>query len=151
MTLSRITRLALAGLVAACSSPTGTETVLGDVYTLQSIAGVALPAPYAPNPSVPDVMVSSTLALNDDGTGTWQSVIDGDGDPYDQTSEFTWTRTGNRVSITLRCPPTASCIAGPHLVGDLAGDALTVQSSPVIRTPLVFAAAPGAGVATIAR
>lgn len=143
MTAKRIVALAGAcALAVACSSPTGSETALGDVYTLATIAGVPLPAPYAPNAGVPDLMVSSTLALDDDGTGTWQSVIDGAGDPYDQTSEFTWTRAGARVSITLRCPPTAGCIAVPHLVGDLDGGTLTVSTSPVIRTPLVFMASP---------
>jgi hypothetical protein len=91
-------------------------------------------------------MLSSYLHFRGDGTGVWISLIEiGDGSgTFEQTSEFTYTQNGPAITISLRCPDTASCIAGPHLVGDVTANTLLIPTSNVIRTPLVFELAPAA-------
>ena len=125
-------------LVIGCRSET--EPVSGRIYVMQSIAGQALPAPYAPNPDFNGLAVADTLALHEDGTGERRFVHEGDtpGSRIAERSDLTWTQSGPQITITLDCPPMALCIAGPHFVGTVASGKLTITQSLVTRQPLVY-------------
>jgi hypothetical protein len=126
-------------LAAACS--TEPALPLGrDYYALESVAGVALPAPYAPNPSYNGLLVADSIMFREDGTGHRQAVYQEENSTtrFNSSEALNWTRSGNRIEVTFVCPPTASCIAGPHLVGTLDGTTITMTESVVMRHPLVY-------------
>jgi hypothetical protein len=128
----------LLALVPGCSNP---AVPLGrDYYALQSVAGVPLPAPYAPNPDVNGLVVADSLMFRADGSGHRQAVYQQEGstERYTSTDAFNWTREANRISITFVCPPEALCIAGPHLRGTIDETTITIHESVVTRQPLVY-------------
>ena len=132
-------RLALAlALVLGCSKD---QSPLGrDFYALQTVAGVALPAPYATNPSYNGLLVADSLAFRQGGTGLrhWVYQEEGSTQRVALEEDFNWTREGNSIAITFVCPPMALCIAGPHLVGTIDEVTLTITQSVVTRQPLVY-------------
>ena len=115
-------------------------TPIADVYMLRSIADVALPAPYAPNPDYPNRLISGNLILYEDGTGHWEAIVEIEvgGATFDTDTDLVWSRRGNELTITLECNDTASCVAGPHFSGIVGDDRLIVPTSTIMRTPLVF-------------
>ena len=123
----------------SCDNPTAS---IANVYILRSIANVALPAAYAPNPDYPNRLISGALILNEDGTGRFEAIAELElgGATFEFDSELQWSREGNNLTITLACNDIASCVAGPHFTGTLSDDRLTVPASNVMRTPLVFEA-----------
>ena len=134
----RCAMLAAVGTLS-CDNPTAS---IADVYILQSIANVALPAAYAPNPDYPNRLISGALILNEDGTGRFEAIAELElgGATFGFDSELQWSREGNDLTITLACNDIASCVAGPHFSGTLSHERLTVPASNVMRTPLVFEA-----------
>ena len=126
-------------VAAGCSSDT--LGPLGrDFYALQSVAGVSLPAPYAPNPDYNGLLVADSIAFREDGTGLRHAVYQEENSTnrYDSNDDFNWTRSGNTIAITMVCPPMALCIAGPHFIGTLDDGTLTITDSKVTRQPLVY-------------
>ena len=137
MRTSRRVGLFIGLAIISCDSPT--EVVLGPTYVMRSIANDPLPAPWAPNDAVSGRILGSSMMISDDGKGLWFATYEGEGgQTYHQDSGFAYTRDGNDIAITLTCPPNASCIAGPHLVGRILEDGLRITTSNVIRTPVVF-------------
>jgi hypothetical protein len=122
----------------SCSSPL--EPLGRDFYALQSVAGVPLPAPYAPNPSYNGLLIADSIMFRQDGTGARHAVYQEENSTqrYESDESFNWTRDGNRIAITFVCPPTASCIAGPHLRGTVDETSITITESTVMRQPLVY-------------
>jgi hypothetical protein len=134
-------RLALALILAAVLGCSKDQSPLGrDFYALQSIAGVVLPAPYAPNASYNGLLVADSIAFHEDGTGYrhWVYREENSTDDVSLEDGFNWTRDGNSIAITFLCPPAASCIAGPHFVGTIDEVSLTITDSKVTRQPLVY-------------
>ncbi|HEX9565361.1 MAG TPA: hypothetical protein VF981_15375 [Gemmatimonadaceae bacterium] len=144
MSAASLLRSAASSLVAlsllACDSPTGNPQLPSDNYALRSIANVAVPAPWTPNPAIETRMLSASLRLWPDGTGTWHAVIESEPmiATYQQDSDFTYVRTGAGIEVSLGCPDNASCIAGPHLIGDVTASGIIFTTSLITRAPLVF-------------
>jgi hypothetical protein len=111
-----------------------------DYYALQSVAGVSLPAPYAPNTEYNGLLVADSIAFRADGTGLrhWVYQDEGSTDRHELYQDFNWTRDGNDVAITFVCPDLALCIAGPHLVGTIDEVSVVITDSKVTRQPLVY-------------
>ena len=131
---------ALGGLLlCACENSTAVPAG-GSRYALRSIAGNALPAAYALNPAVTSRVFADTLVLREDGTGEWKAVIENSfgGSTFTGSAELTYTQRDATISISFVCPDLASCIAPPHLVGEVTSDGLDIQMSRVSRAPLVY-------------
>jgi len=132
-------RLALAlAVILGCKndlSPLGR-----DYYALQSVAGVSLPAPYAPNSEYNGLLVADSIAFRADGTGLRHSVYQDENSTvrHAEDIDFSWTRSGNDLAITFVCPGFASCIAGPHLVGTIDDVSIVITDSKVTRQPLIY-------------
>ena len=135
--------LAPVSLVLGCSNATAPLPVVGD-YSLTSIAGVALPAPFADNPWR---MISATITLRDDGTGTWRAVVEVDpnGTTNTWSQEITYVRVGTRLELTFRCfdirrvaGDDAPCVSGPHFVGKASPGRIVFTTSNIMRVPQVF-------------
>lgn len=136
----------------------------GQVFVLQSIAGVALPAPEAMNNACGSLVVADTLVLHDDGTGlrrTVQSVPSYDGPVNPDTCEpaasapreritvdndFEYALNGTAIEVNYPCDDVsivpADCIPGPHHSGTLSAQGLTFDVSNTGRAPLVYVARP---------
>ena len=151
--MTRRTPLATAAALAAVSAtlaagcggrgPFGAEEVTGTRYVLTSIAGRALPAPYAQNLALDDRVQAGTLTLGADGRGEWTlriaeaatGRVRDSREPFD----YAWQGGGGRFAASFRCPDTASCIAPPHLFGRVAeGGGLVIDSSRVTRAPMLY-------------
>ena len=128
-------------IVSACDNDP-LAPLSGDQYVLRSIAGVSLPAPYAPNPDHNERIVADTLAFQSNGSGMRRTVYEGNPDPAArrlEESTFNWIGQGDRVEITFTCPPDALCIQGPHLAGTRSNSEIVITESAISRHPLVFA------------
>lgn len=127
-------------LAMACRSET--EPLTGTIYTLESIDGSRLPAPYALTPDGGGpVVYADTLALRPDGTGE-RRFVTGGSTPFQrktERSDFFWSRSGADMTITFGCGPNALCIVGPHFAGTVGSNgALTFTTAIGMRTPLVY-------------
>ena len=129
-----------ATIVAAIACDTQVAPLGRDYYALQSVAGVPLPAPYATNPYYNGLLVADSIMFRDDGTGSRFATYQEENSTsrYSTVESFHWSRNDNRISITFVCPPTASCIAGPHLKGVIDETSMTITESVVMRHPLVY-------------
>jgi hypothetical protein len=139
-------RFVPAGLLAlvACSNSTG--PLNGDVYVLESIAGVKLPAPYFAGPNdnyrvVADtIAIGSSRALNPAGKGERRTVYE-TVNPFERRGSnmaFDYIIANDKITITFPCPPNADCIAGPHLSGTIGDGSIVITQSVGTRQPLVF-------------
>lgn len=136
----RVLAFAFGGLLlCACQDSTAVPAG-GSRYALRSIAGNPLPAAYAQNPSETSRVFADTLVLRDDGTGERKSVIESSfgGPTFAGTAELTYTQRDAAISISFVCADMGSCIAPPHLVGEVNSDGLGFQLSKVSRAPLVY-------------
>ena len=125
-------------LLAGCRSTLGPLT--GDVYVLESISGVPLPAPYAQNPDFNGRIIADTIAFISATTGERRTRLEvgSAGETRLERADFTYACEGDRVAISYPCPSNASCIAPPHLVGTLTSASFVVTTSKISRQPLVF-------------
>lgn len=134
----------------------------GRVFVLQSIAGLALPAPEAQNAACGSLVVADTLVLYDDGTGLRRTVQDvpsytGAVNPetcepaasspkkrITQQHEFGYRTSGTAIEVGYPCNDVvlvmASCIAPPHHTGTLSEGSLVFDVSRTGRAPLVYVA-----------
>jgi len=134
-------RLSLILILAAALGCSKDESPLGrDFYALQTVAGVPLPAPYAPNASYNGLLVADSIAFREDGTGLrhWVYQDENSTARHALEEELNWSRDGNSIAITFVCPPTALCIAGPHFAGTIDETTMTITDSKVTRQPLVY-------------
>ncbi len=140
---SRTTGTLLAAAVAlfaiGCGDDPLAPSLVAGTYVLQSVNGVALPAPtaYPTPPGDQATVIADTLRLTADGRGTIVTVQDyvmGDGDPSRQVgrSEFSFTTTEDGIEITFDCPPDvlALCAPGPHMVARY-GNGRLVATNPL--------------------
>jgi hypothetical protein len=128
-----------AALTASCRSPV---QPLGDTYVLRSIAGIALPAAYAPNLDLPARKLADTLFLRGDGTGEIHATIEEalGGAVIRQDGQVTYTQHGNDLEVSYVCPSNAAaqCLAQPHLTGRLTFTGILFDRAAVSRAPLVY-------------
>ena len=131
-------RLAIA-LVAVLGCTRDQSPLGRDFYALESVAGVALPAPYAPS-SYNGLLVADSIAFREDGTGLRHWVYQDENSTARHAIEedFNWSRDGNSIAITFICPAMALCIVGPHLAGTIDATTLTITDSKVTRQPLIY-------------
>ena len=109
----------------------------GDLYSLQSIAGVSLPARFAQLGPEGENIVADTLALRPDGTGTRRTRYEYPRlEPQSTQSSFTYTRSGDRIEIRFPCPDL--CTDGPDLSGTITSAGISIDQSDYLRTPLVY-------------
>lgn len=135
----------------------------GQVFLLQSIAGVALPAPESQNTACGSLVIADTLVLYDDGAGLRRTVQDvpsyeGAVDPQTcepaassprkrvtRQKEFAYRLNGSAIEVDYPCNDVivmASCIAGPHHSGTLTAQQLVFDESRTGRAPLVYVPRP---------
>jgi hypothetical protein len=141
MTISRILGVVAASLVITGCDDDPLAPLTGDQYLLQSIAGVELPAPYAPNLEHVERIIADTMAFQANGEGVRRTVYEGNPDPANRRTEesaFVYVTQDDRVEVTFACPQGAACIGGPHLVGTRSVSQLVITESVVSRSPLVF-------------
>lgn len=132
---------------------------VGRVFVLQSVAGLALPAPEAPNAACGSVVVADTLVLYDDGTGLRRTVMDVPsygGAVHPETCEpaassprkritrqqrFAYRTSGSAIEVDYPCNDgNAACIEPPHHTGTLTDGSLVFDVSRTGRAPLVYVA-----------
>jgi hypothetical protein len=129
--------------VAIAVACTETTAPISDGYMLVEIAGKSLPAPYAMNLNMPDRVLAANLHFDADGRGiwTWTFELQPNGAHFTSTQGMSWTKEGNKVEISFDCNDTlaaASCVGGPHLVGEVSDGRIDVTSSNIFRAPMVF-------------
>jgi hypothetical protein len=145
------TRLLTALVVAlspACSGDSLAPGTLGEEYMLVSVAGDALPTELFTSESGTLLVLSQTIRFGPKGAGsiteTTELVLPGAGapaaSPVAVTSGLHWTEADGRVEVEFDCPPNAQCVAGPHLIASVDGQALRATWGPHIsgRSPLRY-------------
>lgn len=126
--------------IAGCENGVGPR-LQGEVYSLESIAGISLPAPYAENPAFTQRIIWDSIAFGANGKGQRRTRYEGDPDPaktYTVDVAFSFTKAGDRIEIVFECPDGALCIAGPHLAGTISEIRMTITESRISRQPLVY-------------
>ncbi len=127
--LTRVLPLILAtSAVASCDSSTGPDGSV-ERLVLTEIAGepVAYPRPIA---EIDQWLLGDTLELLGDGAGMqhiwWRQGVDGT--PNHDMYSFSWRLEQGRLRIDFPCHigQLLSCVAPPHIIGRLSGDALEV-------------------------
>ena len=124
-------------LTAGCQAATS-PPLTGDLYVLESIEGVTLPAPYAPNRYA---VVADTLAFAPDGTGTRRTTDSGQQDPSRPTREespFDYVRSADRITVYFSCTPGVACIQAPYISGSISATGITFTTSLISRAPLTY-------------
>jgi hypothetical protein len=140
----RIAIGAAAVIAAGCGDDVTVANVaggpsLGTRYTLTSIEGQPLPAPYAQNRLSAERVRAGALTLGPGTRGQWTLTVDGaNGRPRQEDAGLSWALQGDRVTVSLDCPALASCVAPPHLFGRVMEWGIVFDSSRVTRAPLVF-------------
>ena len=137
---SRASRVLCVVFAGACSLIQEPRAVLGTRYVLRSIEGAALPARFSMNQLLTAVITSDTLELRDDGIGTLREAAFEPETSRESRhdTELAFVRSGNRISVTMRCAIAAACIRPPHLVGTVLENGIVFTESAVSRAPLVF-------------
>jgi len=148
-------------LISGCRAAVDPDPFrMGQVFVLQSIAGVALPAPEAQSSACGSLVVADTLVLYENGTGLRRTVQDvpsyeGAVDPVTcepaasgprkrmtQENDFAYRLSGAAIEVDYPCNDViiimASCIAGPHHTGTLSAQGLVFSASNTGRAPLVY-------------
>ena len=124
----------------SCGDPTGPLDRDG-YYALVTVDGDPLPAQVFQNESVRVTSVSETLRFRPDGTGTRVSeeLVE---QPAGATPEqmhfdtpFHYIVANGRVQIGFDCPPNASCVAPPHMIGRMTGAGISFDYVLGARTP----------------
>jgi hypothetical protein len=112
-------------------------------YRLESIDGDPLPAVSISNSSVTIEILESRLEFKSTTRGEQHerlrstSAGDSDGTVFETESPFSYRLVGDRLEITFDCDDTGSCIAGPHLVGEVGEDKIEFDQA-LGRTPLLY-------------
>jgi hypothetical protein len=141
----------LVALTIACGESAGPEVAPGVVpgtFVLRRVAGDPLPTVLYNNEIFATLVVSDTIRLRPDGTGTISGVREavplqpglvGDG-PVHILTNFHFRRVGGQVEITYDCPPGALCIKPPHLIARPQPGGLTVRwgHADSGRSPMIY-------------
>jgi hypothetical protein len=143
--MSRSLLLGLALAVGSLGCGNDPLAPLTDRYALISIASNPLPAVFTESPGATVRIIQSTLEFKTPTRGVERQRVrvttptDPTGVVNDLTLEFSYTIQENRVEITYDCRDTGSCIAGPHLAGNIVDGRLefdvTLGRAPMIYRP----------------
>ena len=147
----------LVALSVACGESAGpvAPDVVPGTFVLRLVDGDPLPTVLYSNGIFATRVISDTIRLQQDGTGTIAGVretvslqpgVPGEGPVHIQTN-FHFVRVDGRLEITYDCPPGALCIRPPHLIALPQLGGLTVQwgHRDSGRSPMIYqqvAAAP---------
>jgi hypothetical protein len=129
----------LAAVVLGCRAEP-TSPLTGERYVLESIAGVAVPAPYFGGPNDNFRIVADTIALGGSGTGLRRTVYE-TVTPFERhavETHFEYSVQATAIVIYFPCPANADCIAGPHLSGTLLAESMNITQSAGTLVPLVY-------------
>jgi hypothetical protein len=108
------------------------NSLAGERFILLSLDGYALPAVEFDNGDQRFVVEADTLVFSPNGRGRRGRrvrVEDAGGitsTTLTGSTDFTYELEGVDVTVTFDCPINASCVAGPHLVGQRIMGKLTV-------------------------
>ena len=126
---------ALFTVVAASGCGDGTGAGALEFYLLERFEGSALPALVFETGGASSTVLEGTVLLVRGGTGqitaTRRNVdaVSPQGRVETSRLNITYEVHGTRIEITYVCPPTADCIAGPHLTGELVGSRLAIGAA----------------------
>jgi hypothetical protein len=124
---------ALLTVVIGCSDGGLNPFDIGDLYVLRTVGGEPLPAIVNQVGGVTLRVAGDTLRLRPNGTGIRSLVqllepaTSDAPETVRSSSSFTYVIAGDDLRIDFACPPEASCIRGPHIVGRLDGDLLVAE------------------------
>ena len=136
--------IGLAVLLAGCSDPFGPADVDG-VYQLERIGDDPLPAVLFSNDHYTLRVLSDTMILYANGTGTIFSVQEGESldegfepsGPIRVETPIGFRVRSDRIEIEFYCPPNAMCVQGPHITAWKTGDRLHARYF-ALETPLIY-------------
>jgi len=148
-TIGTLLAAAVAFFAIGCGDDALAPFQVAGTYVLQSVNGVALPAPAGyPGPADgPITVIADTLRLTADGHGSIVRVedypaTDGTAERVVHENEFSFQTIGHILVITYDCPPNALalCVPGPHMTAEPSGSGLVVtRLLGEIRPRLVYA------------
>jgi hypothetical protein len=140
MHLNRLNIL-LAAVILGCSQTTEPVHLKG-TYRLNDIDGRTLPTPPAFTPGLTPTILSSEVALHDDGTATvTDHRIEWNGVHNVLTYWYTYTISGLDISFVVPpCPPDAICAwdNSVDISGKILGDNLSLIRGYVNEDPIVY-------------
>lgn len=112
----------LAVLAAGCRESLSPFAVAG-TYVLERVGDAPVPTVIFTDSRGTVRVIADTLVLGADGRGRFISVqtiepegASGPGAPMRVESDLRFDIVGSMVEITYVCPPSALCLAGPHLI-----------------------------------
>jgi hypothetical protein len=141
----------LVALALACNGDLGPGTLSSDTYVLEEVDGDPVPAVVYSNEFVEFYVVSDTIRLRHDGTGTISGVrsavalqpgIPGGQDPTWGTADIRFRRVLRGIEIDYVCPANADCAPPPHLIAAERDNRLEVSWAPSLigRSPMIYTA-----------
>jgi hypothetical protein len=148
--MSAQSQLALAILITlmlGCGESVGPDDAPGS-YVLRRVDGDPLPAVLYDNEIYAVRVISDTIRLRADGTGTISGIRDAlplheglpaEG-PVHASTNIRFKALVKRIEIEYECPPNANCLPPPHLIAHLRSDGLTARWGPGMlgRSPLFY-------------
>ena len=137
----------LPALTLACNESLGPRNAAG-TYVLRQVEQDPLPTTLSANEFFAVRVISDTIRMRSDGTGTISGVreavplqpgVPGDGPVY-ITSNIRFKAVGDQLEIEYECPDLALCVPPPHLIAQVLQDGLTARWGPSMsgRSPLVY-------------
>jgi hypothetical protein len=140
------------GLAVGCGTTTEPTALAPSTYVLRRVAGDPLPTVLYQNEVLEVRVLSESIHLQSDGTGTISGVQESrlltSGTPADPPEAVAipihYRKQLDHLEIDFDCPPNAICVPPPHLIGALHGSSLQVYWSPGMtgREPLEYVREP---------
>jgi hypothetical protein len=140
---------ALAALTLACEGSHGPSNFLR-TYALREVQGDPLPTVLYTNEYVAVHVLSDTIRLRADGTGSISGVRSSEPlqplilpqPPTWSTADIRFRRGMDRIEIDYVCPANANCAPPPHLIAVEGDNRLQVTWAPGMtgRSPMIYVA-----------
>jgi hypothetical protein len=145
----RVALAMLAALTLGCEGSHGPSNFLS-TFVLREVQGDPLPTVLYANEYVEVHVISDTIRLRADGTGTISGVRASEPlqpsilpqPPTWSTAEIRFRRGIDRIEIDYVCPINANCPPPPHLIAVEGNGRLQVTWAPgmIGRSPMIYAA-----------
>lgn len=139
----------LAVLTLGCEGSHGPSNT-PRTYVLREVQGDPLPTVLYTNEYVAVHVISDTIRLRADGTGTISGVRSSEPlqplilpqPPTWGTADIRFRRGIDRIEIDYVCPPNANCAPPPHLIAVEGNNRLQVTWAPSLigRLPMIYVA-----------